>query len=94
MTSKISSRSSGVLTANSRVPSGDSASGRTCPLSKVVNAPAGAAASVPITDSASSATGAMRRPRRNFALVPMPVIPYPRASDRVSAPISLPPIAP
>ncbi len=36
-TSKISSRLSGVLTANSRVPSGDSASGRTCPLSKVVN---------------------------------------------------------
>ena len=43
-TSKISSRASGVLTAKSRLPSGDSASGRTWPLSKVTNgacAPAG-----------------------------------------------------
>ena len=39
-TAKISRRSSGVLTANSRVPSGDSASGRTCPLSKVTKAAA------------------------------------------------------
>src|SRR5262245_22629342 len=35
---KISSRLSGVLTANSRVPSGDSARGRTWPVSNVVNA--------------------------------------------------------
>ena len=34
-TSKISSRLSGVLTAKSRLPLGDSASGRTWPLSKV-----------------------------------------------------------
>src|SRR5438552_613916 len=44
-TAKISSRSSGVLTANSRLPSGESASGRTWPLSKVTNeAPSGGAA--------------------------------------------------
>ena len=35
------SRLSGVLTANSRVPSGDSASGRTCPLSNSVKAAPG-----------------------------------------------------
>ena len=36
-TAKISSRSSGVFSAKSRSPSGESASGRTCPLSKVTN---------------------------------------------------------
>ncbi len=39
-TPKISRRSSGVLRANRRVPSGDRASGRTCPVSNVVNAAA------------------------------------------------------
>src|SRR5262249_36166116 len=38
-TRKISRRSSGVLSANRSRPFGDSASGRTCPLSKVVNRP-------------------------------------------------------
>ena len=55
--SKISRRSSGVFTANSRVPSGDSASGRTWPLSKVTNeaSAADAQVSAPIPSS---------RPRR------------------------------
>ena len=35
-TRKISSLPAGVLTAKSRLPSGDSASGRTCPASKSV----------------------------------------------------------
>ncbi len=39
-TSKTSSRLSGVFTAKSRVPDGDRASGRTCPLSKTTNGPA------------------------------------------------------
>ena len=55
-TSKISSRLSGVLTAKRRAPSGDSASGRTWPLSKVVNvAETGAAPSAhqPATASQS-----------------------------------------
>ncbi len=43
-TLKISSRLSGVLTAKRNLPFGESASGRTCPLSKRVNsAGAGAA---------------------------------------------------
>ena len=57
-TAKISSRSSGVLTANSRVPSGDNANGRTGPLSKVtkpaagrVNARSNATTSAPVIDS-------------------------------------------
>ncbi len=57
-TLKISSRSSGVFTANSWLPSGESASGRTWPLSKVTNdAAAGAALS-------ATASRRNERPRR------------------------------
>ncbi|GHG61993.1 hypothetical protein GCM10012319_00320 [Comamonas sp. KCTC 72670] len=38
VTENTSNRLSGVLTAKSRVPSGESAKGRTCALSNVMNA--------------------------------------------------------
>ena len=56
-TSKISSRLSGVLTANRRLPSGDSASGRTCPVSKFVKLPC---ASADAADSATAARATMK----------------------------------
>src|SRR5262245_28590770 len=53
-TEKISRRLSGVLVAKSRVPSGDRASGRTCPVSHVVNAATGPG--TPRTASTAPAT--------------------------------------
>ncbi len=58
VTSKISSRSSGVLTAKSRLPSGARASGRTWPLSKVTNvALAGVAMRIASTTAPSDNRG-------------------------------------
>ena len=55
-TAKTSSRASGVLSANSVRPSGESASGRTCPVSKVTNDAAARCAGSTLASSAATTT--------------------------------------
>src|SRR4029453_13511231 len=78
---KSSSRLSGVLVAKSRLPSGDSASGRTWPLSKLTklpvglpeaSAPAGRARGVGSRPPGRPAGGAGVRARRGFMRAPSP----------------------
>ena len=61
-TSKISSVLSGVLTTNNRVPSGESASGLTCPLSKATNEAAAGA-----TERTRGASRTSRRRAARFS---------------------------
>ena len=69
-TAKISSRLSGVLTAKSRSPSGDSASGRTWPLSNATKSARAGAAAQSATKTPRQARFLMSPPsvRRHYAM--------------------------